>query len=118
MFGFFIGNNLISPNQSWFTLGGSSIDQLLSINHDINKSFDDRLEIRGDLLDISEAFDKVFWFSPKTKRCFKASWRVVLNVTHSSWANVEARVALLSWYLLYLLYLSCYTWPLLITNHL
>ena len=59
MFAFFIENNLISPNQSWFTPGGSSIVQLASITHDINKSFDDRLEIRGDYLDISEAFDKV-----------------------------------------------------------
>ena len=59
MFGFFISNNLISPNQSGFKPGGSCINQLLSITHEIYKLFDDGLEIRGVFLDISKAFDKV-----------------------------------------------------------
>ena len=59
MFSFFIENDLISQNQSGFKPGGSSIKQLLSINHEICKSFDDGWEVRGAFLDISKAFDKV-----------------------------------------------------------
>ena len=55
MFQFFI--DLTSPNQ----LGlDSSINQLLSIIHDIYKSFDCGYEVRGVFLDISKAFDKVW----------------------------------------------------------
>ena len=46
MFRFFISNNLISPNQSGFKPGDSCINQLLSITHEIYKSFDDGLEVR------------------------------------------------------------------------
>ena len=57
---FFISNNLISPNLSGFKLGDSWVSQLLSITHEIFKSFDDGLEVRGVFLDISKAFDKVW----------------------------------------------------------
>ena len=60
MFKFFTSNNLISPNQSGFKPGDSCINQLLSITHEIYKSFDDGLEVRGVFLDISKAFDKVW----------------------------------------------------------
>ena len=53
-------NNLISPNQSGFKPGYSYINQLLSITHEIYKSLDDGLEVRGVFLDISKAFDKVW----------------------------------------------------------
>ena len=59
MFKFFIENDLISPNQSGFKPGDSCRNQLLAITHEIYKSFDDRFEVRGVFLDISEAFDKV-----------------------------------------------------------
>ena len=59
MFKFFIENDLISPNQLGFKPGDSCINQLLAITHEIYKSFDDRFEVRGVFLDISEAFDKV-----------------------------------------------------------
>ena len=59
MFRFFIENNLISSNQSSFKLGDSCINQLLSIIHEIYKSFDDGFEVRGVFLDTSKAFDKV-----------------------------------------------------------
>ena len=35
------------------------MNQLLSITHDIYKSFYDSFEVKGVLLDISKAFDKV-----------------------------------------------------------
>ena len=47
MYEFFTENNLISPNQSGFKPGDSCINQLLSITHEIYKSFDDGLEVRG-----------------------------------------------------------------------
>ena len=60
MFEFFIQNNLITPNQSGFKTGDSCINQLISITHEIYKSFDDGYEVRGVFLDISKAFDKVW----------------------------------------------------------
>ena len=59
-FTFFTDNNLISPNQSGFRPGDSCVNQLIAITHEICKSFDDRLEVRGDFLDISKALDKVW----------------------------------------------------------
>ena len=50
---------LITPHQSGFKPGDSCIKQLLSITHEIYKSFDDGLEVRSVFLDISKAFDKV-----------------------------------------------------------
>ena len=60
MFSFYIENDLISQNQSGFKPGDSCINQLLSIMHEIYKSFDDGWEVRGVYLDISKAFDKVW----------------------------------------------------------
>ena len=60
MFKFFIENDLISPNQSDFKPGDSCINQLLSITHDIYKSFDCGYDIRVVFLDILKAFDKVW----------------------------------------------------------
>ena len=60
MFRFLTENNLISSIQSGFQLGGSCINQLLSITHEIYKSFDDEFEVRGVFIDISKAFDKVW----------------------------------------------------------
>ena len=52
MFNFFIEKKLISSNQSGFKPGDSSINQLLSITHEIYKSFDVGLEVRSVFLDI------------------------------------------------------------------
>ena len=60
LFEFFIANELISSNQSGFKRGDSCINQLLSITHEIYKSFDDGYEVRGVFLDISKAFDEVW----------------------------------------------------------
>ena len=59
MYGFFTENILISPNQSGFNPSDSCINQLLSITHEIYKSYDDCLEVRGMFLDISKAFSRV-----------------------------------------------------------
>ena len=60
MFEFFIQNNLITSNPSGFKTGNSCINQLISITHEIYKSFDNGYEARGVFLDISKAFDKVW----------------------------------------------------------
>ena len=108
MFTFLTENNLISPNQSGFRPGDSCVNQLLAITHEIYKSFDEGLEVRGVFLDISKAFDKVWHEGLLLKlnqngisgnllnllrdflSCRKQ--RVVLNGQHSSWDNVTAGV--------------------------
>ena len=60
MFRFFMENKLITPHQSGFKPGDSCINQLLSITHEIYKSFDDGREFRSVVLDISKAFNKVW----------------------------------------------------------
>ena len=52
LFTFFTDNNLISPKQSGFRPDDSCVNQLIAITHEIYKSFDDRLEVRGVFLDI------------------------------------------------------------------
>ena len=59
MFSFFVANNLLAPDQSGFIRGGSCINQLLSITHEIYSSFEDGFEVRSNFLDISKAFNKV-----------------------------------------------------------
>ena len=53
-------NELILSNQSGFKPGDSCANQLMSITHEIYKSFDEGHEIRGVFLDISKVFDKVW----------------------------------------------------------
>ena len=60
MFEFFVEKKLISSSQSDFKPGDYCINQLLSITHEIYSSFDECLEVRSVLLDISKAFDKVW----------------------------------------------------------
>ena len=95
-------------NQSGFKPGDSCINQLLSITHNIYKSFDDDYEVRGVFLDISKAFDKVWHdglifklqengISDNLLKVLKhfltnRKQRVVLNGQSSSWTNVKAGV--------------------------
>ena len=60
LFEYFIVNDLISLNQSGFKPGDSCTNQLMSITHEIYRSFDDGFEVRGVFLDIPKAFDKVW----------------------------------------------------------
>ena len=61
LFEYFIENNLISLNQSGFKPGDSCPNQIISITHEIYQSFDDGFEFRGVFLNISKAFDKVWY---------------------------------------------------------
>ena len=108
MFKFLNENKFISSNQSGFKLGGSCINQLLSITHETYKSFDDGFEVRGVFLDISKAFDKVWHkgiifklqqngISGKLLRVLSdflkdRKQRVILNGQFSSWTSVNAGV--------------------------
>ena len=56
---YILWNVLISSNQSGFKQGDSYINQLLSITHDIYQFLDQGYEVRGVVLDSSNAFDKV-----------------------------------------------------------
>ena len=82
--------------------------ELISITHEICKSFDDGYEVRGVFLDISKAFDKVWHqglhyklrqngisgelLNILTDFLDNRTQRVILNGQYSSWAKVEAGV--------------------------
>ena len=55
-------NQLITPNQSGFRPGDSTINQVLYITHSIHTAFEEypSRETRAVFLDISKAFDKVW----------------------------------------------------------
>ena len=81
---------------------------MIAITHEIYKSFDDGLEVRGVFLDISKAFDKVWHdglllklslngISEKLSKLLRdflycCKQRVVLNGQSSSWENANAGV--------------------------
>ena len=108
MYDFLAQNDLLSPNQSGFRSGGSSINQLLPINYEILNAFDKGLEVCGIFLDISNAFDKVWHdgliFNLRQNGISRdiinilqdflrnRKQRVVLNGQCSSWADVNAGV--------------------------
>ena len=60
LFEYLEDNKLLNCNQSGFRSGDSCVHQLLSITHEIYKSFDANpsLEVRGVFLDTSKAFDQ------------------------------------------------------------
>ena len=108
LYEFLHSNNLISANQSGFRPGDSTINQLLSITHDIFVSFEKQSETRAVFLDISKAFDKVWHEGLLFKlRCsgidgnlhrLLSSFltnryqRVVLNGTKSEWLPLKSGV--------------------------
>ena len=103
-----LDNNLITPKNFVFRPADSCINQFLSITYDIFTSFDNGLEVRGVLLDISKAFNKVWQdgLIYKLKQngikdkllCLLIDFlknrqqRVVLNGQSSSWTKVNAGV--------------------------
>ena len=127
MFEFFIQNNLITPNQSGFQTGDLCINQLISVTHEICKSFDDGYEVGGVFLDISKSFDRVWYqvFHNKLRQngisgellntltdfLDNRTQRVILNGQYFIWAKVEAGVPQgsilgLLLFLIYINYLS------------
>ena len=94
MFGFFLNKGLISANQSGFKPGDSCINQLLSITHNICKSFDDGYEVRGVFLDMSKTFDKVWQDGLIFKQQEKGISRNLLNFLKHFLTNRKQRIVL------------------------
>ena len=57
---YLILNNVISPFQSGFQQGDSTVNQLLLMNHEFSKALDENKEIQIVFCDISRAFDRVW----------------------------------------------------------
>ena len=103
-------NDLLTPNQSGFRPGDSTVNQLLSITYCIYTAFEEfpSRETRAVFLDISKAFDKVWHEGLLFKlECNGVSGpllvmirsylsnrvqRVVLNRKMSKWTSVTAGV--------------------------
>ena len=103
-------NNLLTPNQSGFRPGDSTINQLLYITHSIFTGFEEfpSRETRAVFLDISKAFDKVWHdgliFKLKNygisgplisliqSYLANRKQRVVLNGKSSQWSQITAGV--------------------------
>ena len=77
----FMENNLILSNQSGYKPGGSCINQLLSIAHEIYKSLDCGYDVRGGFLVNLEAFDKIphngVFFNLKQHRICDNFWMIL-----------------------------------------
>ena len=110
LFEYLEDNKLLNCNQLGFRSGDSCVHQLLSITHEIYKSFDANpsLEVRGVFLDISKAFDRVWhvgllyklkllgicgsYYNLVQSFLDSRHQRVVLNGQSSKWSLVEAGV--------------------------
>ena len=110
MFNYFRQNNLFTECQPEFIPAGSCVAQLLSITHEIYQSFDciSTKDIKGVFLDISAAFDEIWYeglfFKLYSYRVEESLLRllknllaarqqkIVLNGKSSSWLNVTAGV--------------------------
>ena len=115
-------NHLLTPNQSGFRPGDSTVNQLLSITHQIYSAFEEfpSRETRAVFLDISKAFDKVwhdgllfklknygisdFLFTIIKDLLANRQQRVVLNRKSSCWFLHHYRCAsrLRPWSLIFL----------------
>ena len=100
-------NQLLTPNQSGFRPGDSTVNQLLSITHQIYSAIEEfpSRETRAVFLDISKAFDKVWHdgllFKLKkygisgslfTGILSNRQQHVVLNGKSSCWSSITAGV--------------------------
>ena len=101
-------NEFICKNQSGFTEGDSTVNQLLDISNDIGNALDSGKEVRAVFCDISKAFDRVWHrgllyklrysgISGELLEWFKSylanrQQRVVVNSKSSSWKKIHAGV--------------------------
>ena len=60
IYAYLTNNKLISPHQSGFRPGDSTVKQLVSICHKISQSLDDGDEVLSVFIDFRKAFDKVW----------------------------------------------------------
>lgn len=57
---YFTENNVITPYQSGFVRGDSTVNQLLYLSNEFSKALDEGKEISIIFCDISKAFDRVW----------------------------------------------------------
>ena len=69
---YLILNNVISPFQSGFQRGDSTVNQLLLMNHEFSKALDENKETRIVFCDISRVFDRV-WLLVQSLSCHQLS---------------------------------------------
>jgi len=60
MFNYFASNNILTPSQSGFIPGDSTVYQLTCLYNDFCKSLDDNITVQAIFFDISKAFDRVW----------------------------------------------------------
>lgn len=103
-----ISNKLLTPFQSGFIKGDSTINQLTFLYNDISKALDEGKEVRAVFCDISKAFDRVWhqgllyklsslgiqgsllqWFSSYLA---DRKQRVIVSNTSSTLLNINAGV--------------------------
>ena len=108
MTNYLIEHSVISPFQSGFQAGDSTVNQLLYICNEISNALDDNKEFRIVFLDISKAFDRVWhrgllfklksigisgnllnWFTNYLSDRYQ---RVCMNNATSSWKKINAGV--------------------------
>ena len=108
MSNYLIGHFVITPNQSGFQAGDSTVNQLLYICNEIYNTLDNNKELRKVFLDISKAFDGVWhkgllfklksvgisgnllkWFTNYLSDMYQ---RVCIRNATSSWKKINAGV--------------------------
>ena len=94
MYAFLNENNLLSPNQSGFRPGDSTINQLLAITTEIYTAFENYEETRAVFLDISKAFDKVWHEGLVFKLKSNGINGKLLNLIQNFLVNRQQRVLL------------------------
>ena len=96
LFNYFLENKLFTECQSGFLSGDSCTSQLLSITHEIYKSFDcnPSVDVKGTFIDISKAFDKVWHDGLIYKLKLYGVESKLLNLIQNYLANRQQRVLL------------------------
>ena len=108
VYNFFLDTNFLSPFQSGFIPGDSTVNQLTYIYNAFCKALDEGKEVRAVFFDISKAFDRVWhkgllaklkgagitgsllnWFSDYLS---DRKQRVIIPGVQSNWADVKAGV--------------------------
>ena len=94
LFTFLTDNNLITPNQSGFMPGDSTINQLTAITTEIYNAFESHDETRALFLDLSKAFDKVWHEGLLFKLKQNGVQGNLLNLLENYLSNRKQRVVL------------------------
>ena len=95
LFNYFQSHRLFTPSQSGLD---SCIAHLLSIGHEIQTAFDESptADVRGVFLDLSKAFDKIWYdgiiFKLKAYGVENQEQRVVLNGQTSEWRKIMSGI--------------------------